>query len=115
MAEKYVQNTKYKYELNASLVIQGNQSGAPRQENEPSGEGSTLANTKLASFGDRVQRTKPTELQAKAKQKLEKQAKQANKEVLKRKKSITGAQEGQAEATTMIDTTAKGGRSSTTR
>ena len=94
MAEKYVQNTKYKYELNASLVIQGNQSGAPRQENEPSGEGSTLANTKLASFGDRVQRTKPTELQAKAKQKLEKQAKQANKEVLKRKKSITGAQEG---------------------
>ena len=75
MAEKYVQNTKYKYELNASLVIQGNKSGAPRGENDPSGEGSTLAGGKLAGFGDRVQRTKPTELQEKALKKLEKQNK----------------------------------------
>ena len=76
MAEKYVQNTKYKYELNASLVIQGNQGGGPRGgENDPSGEGSSLAASKLKSLGDKVQRTKPTELQAKAHQKLEKQAK----------------------------------------
>ena len=74
MAEKYVQNTKYKYELNASLVIQGNQGGgAPRGgENDPTGEGSSLAATKLKSFGDKVQRTKPTELKAKAQEKLEK-------------------------------------------
>lgn len=72
MAEKYVQNTKYKYELNASLVIQGNQGGAPRGENEPTGEGNTLVGTKLAGFGDRAQRTKPTELQAKAVDKLKK-------------------------------------------
>ena len=72
MAEKYVQNTKYKYELNASLVIQGDKSGAPRGDNDPSGEGSTLAATKLSGFGDKVQRTKPTELQQKALQKLEK-------------------------------------------
>ena len=75
MAETYVKNTKYKYELNASLVIQGNKSGAPRGENDPTGEGSTLAGTKLSSFGDKVQRTKPTELQEKALKKLEKQAK----------------------------------------
>ena len=75
MAEKYVQNTKYKYELNASLVIQGDKSGAPRGENDPSGEGSTLAGQKMATFGDRVAKTKPTELQAKAVKKLEKQAK----------------------------------------
>lgn len=75
MAEKYVQNTKYKYELNASLVIQGNQTGANRNENEPTGEGSTLAGTKLAGFGDRVQRSKPTELLNKAQEKLQKQAK----------------------------------------
>ena len=54
MAEKLVQNTKYTYGLNASLVIQGNQSGAPRQENEPTGEGMTLAGRQLASFGDRI-------------------------------------------------------------
>lgn len=71
MAEKYVQNTKYKYELNASLVIQGNQGGgAARNENDPSGEGATLVGTKLAGFGDKVQRTKPTELQEKAAKKL---------------------------------------------
>ena len=54
MAEKYVQNTKYKYELNASLVIQGDKGGANRNENDPSGEGSTLVGTKMAGFGDRV-------------------------------------------------------------
>ena len=41
----------------------------------------------MATFGDRVQRTKPTELLNKAQQKLDKQAKSANKEVLKRKKA----------------------------
>ena len=90
MAEKYVQNTKYKYELNASLVIQGNQGGAPRNENEPSGEGTSLARTKLATFGDRAQRSKPTELLEKAQKKLEKKVKQADKEVLKRKKEQDG-------------------------
>ena len=70
MAEKYVQNTKYKYDLNASLVIQGNQSGAPRQENEPSGEGTTLAGKSLATFGDRVEKTKPAELKEKAAKKV---------------------------------------------
>ena len=99
MAEKYVQQTKYKYEQNASLVLQGNK-GAPKGENEPTGEGSTLVGTKMAGFGDRVQRNKPTELKEKAVKKLEKQAKQANKEVLKRKKEGLVDQE-----TTMIDTT----------
>ena len=75
MAEKYVQNTKYKYALNASLVIQGNQSGAPRQGDEPSGEGATLAGRQLAGFGDRVEKTKPVELKDKAAKKLEQQAK----------------------------------------
>ena len=75
MAENIVQKSKYKYEQNASLVIQGNQSGAPRQENEPSGEGTTLAGRHMAAFGDRVERTKPVELKDKAAKKLEKQHK----------------------------------------
>ena len=98
MAEKKVQQSKYKYELNASLVIQGSQAGAPRQDNEPSGEGTTLAGTTMAQFGDRVARSKPTELKEKAVKKLEQQAKHSHKEVLKRRK---GAGE---EGAVMIDT-----------
>ena len=75
MAEKLVQNTKYTYGLNASLVIQGNQTGAPRQENEPTGEGMTLAGRQLAAFGDRIQQTKPTELKEQARKQKEKQLK----------------------------------------
>ena len=60
-----------------------------------------MAGTKLSGFGDRVQRTKPTELQEKALKKLEKQAKQSNKEVLNRKKGGSQA----AGSAAMIDTT----------
>jgi len=69
MAEKYVQNTKYKYDLNASLVIQGGP-GQSRNENEPSGEGTSLVGKLTAGFGDRAQRSKPVEIRDKAVKKL---------------------------------------------
>ena len=98
MAEKYVQNTKYQYGLNASLVIQGNPSGPPRQGDEPSGEGTTLAGKQLAGFGDRVEKTKPAELKDKAAKKLEKQAKSQHTEVLRRKKKQAGASSRQTQS-----------------
>ncbi len=61
MTEKEAQRTKYKYDLvriapilniqNSNLVIQGQ---STNRENEPSGEGNTLAGKKLAPFGDLV-------------------------------------------------------------
>ena len=86
MAEKLVQNTKYTYGLNASLVIQGNQGGgAPRQDNEPTGEGSTLAGRQLAAFGDRTQQTKPTELKERVQKQKQKQQKAKERDLLKKR------------------------------
>ena len=73
MAEQHVKNTKYKNELNQRMIISGrsNQTG-PRQDNEPTGEGASLAEVGLKySFGDRVQKTQPVALKEKAKKKLE--------------------------------------------
>lgn len=76
MAEQHVFNTKYKYDLNASLVqsqSRSNQaSNVNQSESKPVGDGSgeTLAGRNLPSFGDRVQRTAPTELKEKAEKKL---------------------------------------------
>jgi len=75
MAEKYVQNTKYKYDLNASLVISGNAKkggGGGEGGNDPSGEGASLAGRNLNTFGDRVVKEKPQEIKEKALKKLEK-------------------------------------------
>lgn len=83
MSDRYVQGTKYQYSLNSNLVISGGRGGGPN-ENEPSGEGDTLAGKKLATFGDRAQRERPPEVIAQEKMKRAQDA--ASKNATKKKK-----------------------------
>ena len=68
MAENHVKNTKYKYDLNASLVQ--SQKHQPSEQVVGDGSGSTLVGKQLAGFGDRVVHSRPEELQQKALKKL---------------------------------------------
>lgn len=95
MAEKHVQNTKYKYDLNASLVIQ---SGPTKTENEPNGEGTSLVGKLKGGFGDRVAKGKPEELTEKAVKKLE-----ARKRINKDPEFEAGTRSGQNVLTVQIE------------
>jgi hypothetical protein len=67
MAEKQAKESKYKYSLNAGLVLQG----GPKGPQLPSGEGETLVGRRLAGFGDRVTREKAPDESKLGKRKIE--------------------------------------------
>lgn len=60
MAEDHVKNTKYKYDLNASLVQ--SQKHQPTEPVIGDGSGQSLVGKQLAGFGDRVVHSRPEEL-----------------------------------------------------
>ncbi|GAN05971.1 pre-mRNA splicing factor [Mucor ambiguus] len=86
MAENFAKANQYQYAATSSLVLQANRKGLPRRDQEPTGEPDSLwGKIDPKSFGSRVEREAPKDIEQKKKKAAAKRSDDSNEKRRKKK------------------------------
>ncbi|KAG1103085.1 hypothetical protein G6F42_017270 [Rhizopus arrhizus] len=86
MAENFAKANQYQYAATSSLVLQANRKGLPRRDQEPTGEPDSLwGKIDPKSFGSRVEREAPKDIEQKKKKAAARRSDDSNEKRRKKK------------------------------